>query len=348
MQFPSEGLYLSILSQIGHTHGSQARLQVSRTIAFYTGMFQDVAKLDWDHVRNVAMEYEPVLKQKWPRYLDEIQGLADGAGVELADIIACNVRTEIAFGLFSDGCTALSWKPKGGGESWLAQNWDWMEAQKDNLIIATISQPSLPTIKMVTEAGIIGKIGLNSAGVGVCLNAIRIKGMDPTKLPCHLGLRMVLESESRDEAVAKLEGYGIASACHMLVADATGGVGLEWSSVEVQKCLMNDAGQVFHSNHYLCEHPKVGQDTNWLADSQYRVKRIEELAGQLKGTPTKDSLYDIFKDEENYPGAICRAQIEGKSGSASLFNIIMDLQAKRAEVTLGRPVEPEEHVTLSF
>ena len=88
--------------------------------------------------------------------------------------------------------------------SWLAQNWDWMPAQKRNLIVLSIPSqshaPSVPAIKMVTEAGIIGKIGLNSSGVGVCLNAIKIKGMDPTKLPCHLGLRMVLESPSRAEA----------------------------------------------------------------------------------------------------------------------------------------------------
>lgn len=200
---------------------------------------------------------------------------------------------------------------------------------------------------MITEAGIIGKIGLNSAGVGVCLNAIRIKGMDPTKLPCHLGLRMVLESTSREEAVQKLEKYGIASACHMLIADATGGIGLEWSSVEVQKCTMNSDKQVFHSNHYLLKHPEVGQDTNWLADSSYRVTRIEELTNRIDGEPTKEKLFEIFKDEENYPGAICRAQ-KGKSASASLFNIIMDLEAKRAYVTLGRPVEPEESLQLSF
>lgn len=103
-----------------------------------------------------------------------------------------------------------------------------MERQKENLIILTIEQASKPTIKMVTEAGIIGKIGLNSMGVGVCLNAIRAKGMDYTRLPCHLGLRMVLESKSREEAVARLENYGIASACHMLIADPTGGVGVEW------------------------------------------------------------------------------------------------------------------------
>lgn len=51
-----------------------------------------------------------------------MRGIADGANLILADIIALNVRTEINFGLFSDGCTALSWLHD--GESILAQNWD--------------------------------------------------------------------------------------------------------------------------------------------------------------------------------------------------------------------------------
>lgn len=326
-------------------------------------MFKETARMEWDSVRELAISsYEPAIRQKWPDYLEEMQGrslpisrripsltvfsgVADGAGVQLSDIIACNVRTEIAFGLFSDGCTALSWRSDNA--SWLCQNWDWQEAQKKNLVILTIDQQPKPTIKMVTEAGIIGKIGLNSAGVGVCLNAIRIKGMDPTKLPCHLGLRMVLDSTTREEAVQSLEKYGIASACHMLIADKTGGIGLEWSYKDVQKCTMNASNQVFHSNHYILKHPGVGQDTNWLADSSFRVRHIEELANKIQGEPTKDQLFDIFKDETNYPGAICRAQ-KKPSTSASLFNIIMDLEAKRADVSLGRPIEPEAHVQLSF
>ena len=68
----------------------------------------------------------------------------------------------------------------------MAQNWDWMEEQSPNLLLLTIIQPDKPTIKMVTEAGIIGKIGLNSAGVGVCLNAIRIPGLDKNRIPCTL------------------------------------------------------------------------------------------------------------------------------------------------------------------
>ena len=215
-----------------------------------------------------------------------------------------------------------------------------------NLIVLTIEQQDKPTIKMVTEAGLIGKIGLNSAGVGVCLNAIKVKGMDPTRIPCHLGLRMVLESTTREDAISRLEKYGVASSCHMLVADASGGTGLEWSSIELAKIQMNSSRQVFHSNHYLTKHPGV-EDTKWLKDSDFRVTRIEALCKELGDRPSKESLSEVFKDETNYPAAICRAQV-GECGSASLFNIIMDLTKRQANITLGRPIEPEEVVQLSF
>lgn len=52
----------------------------------------------------------------------EMQGIADGSRRDLLDIVALNVRTEINFGLFSDGCTALSWHTS--NHAWLAQNWD--------------------------------------------------------------------------------------------------------------------------------------------------------------------------------------------------------------------------------
>lgn len=338
--------------QIGLTHGQQATVPISRTIAFYTWMFADSAKLSWPQVLALAKTFLPNLQSQWPAYLAEMQGIADGAGVTLEDIVAINVRTEITFGLFSDGCTALSWKMMTGegqeeGEeaSWLAQNWDWNPQQQENLVQLTIEREGKPRVQMMTEAGLIGKIGLNEAGVGVCLNAIKAKGMDPLKIPCHLGLRMVLDSMSREEAVEVLERVGVASACHMLVADASGGVGLEWSSVGVNKIEMNGKGQVFHSNHYLIQHRGV-EDKNWLADSNFRVGRIEELAGRVD-RPSFESLIEVFKDTENWPGSICRSA-EGKSTSATLFNIIMDLKGRTAKVMMGRPVEPTETFELSF
>jgi isopenicillin-N N-acyltransferase-like protein len=225
-----------------------------------------------------------------------------------------------------------------------------MEEQKANLIIVRITQPPKPAIQMITEAGLIGKIGLNSAGVGVCFNAIRAYGMEPSRVPVHLGLRLVLESTSRDEAISRLESLGMASSAHMLISDAThGAIGLEFSSKTFARLPQDEAGRVYHSNHFLADHPDV-HDTVWLADSPFRVKRIQELAndvGSKQAEPTIDSFRDMFKDESNYPSAICRAEVQG-SDSATLFNIVMDLSEKKGIVTLGRPCAVEDTVVLSF
>lgn len=241
------------------------------------------------------------------------------------------MRTEITFGLFSDGCTALSWKA--GDTSILAQNWDWQEEQKENLIHLRIERDDKPNIEMITEAGIIGKIGLNSAGVGVCLNAIRAKGVDFGKLPCHLALRRCLDSSSREIAVAALRHAGVASSCHILVADLKGGSGLECSSVDVVEVPMSPEGLVVHTNHFIEEHPGV-QENIELKDTKTRLARISELAKAAKADV--GSVGKMLEDEDGYPTAINRQRTEDSSTS-TLFSIVMDLGARSADARIGRP-----------
>lgn len=54
----------------------------------------------------------PVLK-KYPDLLEEMQGVADGAGISLASIIALNVRTEITYGLMKVRCDFFGGTRKG-------------------------------------------------------------------------------------------------------------------------------------------------------------------------------------------------------------------------------------------
>lgn len=89
----------------------------------------------------MAQTFEEPVRGKFPDYFDELQGsdgihlsnedtfsllpspgVANGAGVSLLNILALNVRTEIAFGRWSDGCTSMSWHTE--KHSFLAQNWD--------------------------------------------------------------------------------------------------------------------------------------------------------------------------------------------------------------------------------
>ncbi|MCJ1335538.1 hypothetical protein MMC09_000810 [Bachmanniomyces sp. S44760] len=274
-----------------------------------------------------------------------MKGVASGAETPFLSILAVNVRTEIAFGMFADGCTAFSWKTD--KTNFLAQNWDWHEEQKQNLIRLQVQRRGKPSIDMITEAGMIGKIGLNSAGVGVCLNALRAKGVSFERLPCHLALRACLDCSSADEALHVLEKAGVASACNILLADATGGVSLECSHSSIVEIPRSKQGTVTHTNHFL-EKPSVVEEIidPGLNDTQHRLRRIDELIEELgELNPMIEDVISLLKDEENSPSSICREQ-KGCSSTATLFSITMDLGRKYAHVKIGRPVENGEELVL--
>ncbi|KAI4629640.1 uncharacterized protein J4E87_002826 [Alternaria ethzedia] len=330
--------------EIGYQHGKAAKLQIARCIEFYACLFLKNCKKRWPQVLQHASTFEQRAKAQWPNFHEEMQGIADGSGRELLDIVAINVRTEINFGLFSDGCTALAWHTQ--NRAWLAQNWDWMTEQQENLIVTKIAQANKPTIIQVTEAGIIGKIGFNSSGVGTLFNAIKVHGVDSTRMPAHFGLRMALESASVDEAVRKLESFGMASSAHILIADANTSLGLEFTKSTFAHVLPDSSSRVIHTNHLLLEHP--GEiDTVWLKDSITRVQTMATNVGALGDDPSWEDVTQLFADEQNAPGAICRCETE-ETGSGTLFNIVMDLKSKKAVLKMGRLTQPEETLSLEL
>lgn len=330
--------------EIGRAHGSQAADLVKGSLAFYRKFFQKSANLDWDRVVEVGQQFTKHLESRHPRYIEEMKGVADGAGVTFADILALNVRTEIGYGMQADGCTAFAVHKGDGRAAFLAQNWDWNEDQIPHIVKLRIVQEGKPRIEMMSEAGIIGKIGLNSAGVGVTLNAIAARGVDHQKLPVHLALRRALECGSAQEAQDVLLGDGIAAACHITIADQRRSIGLECTYKDI--VLVEPIhGVSTHSNHLI--RPHAVKDKMMLGDSKFRLSRVQELLGgpDMEESVTSDKLSLVLKDEKNYPYAICRAPSQ-ESNLATLFSIVMDLNLKNAWVKLGRPTAEGEELTL--
>ncbi|KAI0397204.1 peptidase C45 acyl-coenzyme A:6-aminopenicillanic acid acyl-transferase-like protein [Xylariaceae sp. FL0594] len=269
----------------------------------------------------------------------------------------------------SDGCTSLGWLTETG--SFLCQNWDWDVDQGENLIICHIMQAQvdndnsrgnsggrgnkskggdIPAFSMVTEAGIIGKIGFNAAGVGCCLNAIKCRGVDVTKQPMHFALRKVLESPSRAAAIEAIKTGGVAGSGYILIGDATGSTGLECTSKWVREIHMDELNRVCHTNHLVVDKYDVDEPP-WLEDSPARLARLHELTAKMAhdGNPTLEGIFsDIFGDTQGYPGSINRRQEQGKSEAETLFTILMDLTRRSAHVTFGRPTEVREQVAISF
>lgn len=116
-------------------------------------MFQRTSSLSWPSVLSIAKEYATTIAKLTPDIFAEIEGIAEGSGLGVLDIVALNCRSEIALGMFGDGCTSLGWKTEKEGVV-LGQNWDWTAKVKRNLVLMSIEQPKKPKIWMVTEVRI--------------------------------------------------------------------------------------------------------------------------------------------------------------------------------------------------
>jgi isopenicillin-N N-acyltransferase-like protein len=136
--------------EIGLEHGRRLAGKIRSQIQVYDDMFQHTSQLDWAAVRTLAGEYATTIEKLTPDLYVEMQGIAEGSGLDVLDIVALNCRSEIALGHFSDGCTSLGWSTPGDGVV-LAQNWDWTGRVKKNLVLMSIEKEGQPKIWMVTE-----------------------------------------------------------------------------------------------------------------------------------------------------------------------------------------------------
>jgi hypothetical protein len=87
--------------ELGRQHGEQAAEYIKR----HLDVMCSGQKLSREGLRRRASRFQPMFESYCPHLLDEMRGLADGAGVTLPDAMACNIRGELGQAK-TDGCTA--------------------------------------------------------------------------------------------------------------------------------------------------------------------------------------------------------------------------------------------------
>ena len=165
----------------GFTYGKLCREEVALSMKAYAVLYEGTKGISWEEARKISENYLPLIRDFEPAYVEEMQGIADGAGVDLQDIAAINNRTEIMYSqppmIDASACTCLSVMAPAteGGRVFAAQNWDYTRLMRDAVVIVHVYQEDKPNFVMVVEgAGMIGGIGMNDCGVAVTLNALKI------------------------------------------------------------------------------------------------------------------------------------------------------------------------------
>lgn len=249
----------------------------------------------------------------YPQLADEIEGIARGAGLPVADVAALNARTELlSFGRGECTTVACSGSATGSGEPLGMQTWDWHEELAGGWCVWTIHHPSGPVVRTLTEAGIVGKIGVSDAGVGVLLN---ILGHDrdgpPMGVPVHVLNRGVLD-RARDgvEALRMLSTAQVSasSAVTVVASDEDGGVvcTVELSPAGPGFVTPNRNGVLIHTNHFLADPGRTGDRmVREGPDSVLRHELARRRLARRRSGIDEPAVLDVLASHRGGDGAIC-------------------------------------------
>lgn len=320
-------------AEIGYQHGSLLADRVRHCWEFY----RSIIRATEEEIERLAASFAKDIRAFSPPYAEEIEAIAEGAGMPGWQIYALNSRTELIRKLNQKiasapkECTSLSFEQR----SIIGETWDWAENLEHLTVVMEIVPESGPGILQITEPGIIGKIGLNSAGVGVCLNILRCQ-KPLGGVPVHVLLRAVLESESVDDALLRLESASRKTMSHLLIADSSGKSASVELAGEELGIYRPGLPVLVHTNHYLglpIDNPKGEFESSFT-----RFDRATELSKEVSRFSV-DEMKKILTDEKNGPCAICHDYNpdEVNSTEGTVCAVVLDLPERVMHVTRGSP-----------
>jgi isopenicillin-N N-acyltransferase-like protein len=306
----------------GRQYGSAAADLVAGAIAYYREGFQRQAGLNWAEALEHSRPWQQLIERDFPELIEEMAGIAEGAGVELAEIVALNCRGEIMYDNWFanvdtpqeiDGCTAFSLTDSaaGDGHVYAGQNWDWRHAIRGTVVVLRIVQPPKPTLIMQVEAGQIGRHGANSHGLALNANGLGGRFDDSIGMPQTVIRRAVLDAANIADALKILtwttahipsnallthrDGFSID------VETTPGGHGWEYAR----------DGLLVHGNHYQAFVPPdtAGHHRPLSPDSLIRVpqarKGLAKAAQAEKSEDVRTAIHTAMSDHLGHPDSLC-------------------------------------------
>jgi isopenicillin-N N-acyltransferase-like protein len=318
--------------QLGRQHGEQAASRIRQHLALMCANH----KISTTELRRRALLFQPMFENYCPHLLEEIRGLAEGAGIELADALACNIRS-LPKRSGEEGCTAYVISRKGTAEGAIlaGQNSDMDDNIPPLAYVLHLQPTNKPEVLMWTFGGMIGYHGMNSIGIAHFANALG--GGPPSKfaMPHYPVKRMMLECGSLERAADLLRRVPINSNGNYVLCDGKGSI-LDVEATTAGPEIIHDGGSGFvvHTNHFLC--PRYARKENYVQswpDSFPRFERMNQLIRSKYGALTLADIQSFLRDHSGNPTGICRHD----GNSRTVASLIAEPARRTLHVAAGNP-----------
>ena len=329
--------------ELGRQHGEQASAQIHGYLEFLA----ESLRVTREQLRLRAMQFQHLFEEHCPSLLTETAGLAEGAGLTLADALVAQLRGELA--QVSDGaCTTFAIDTSG-----TATNTTFAGQTSDNPpeleqfgYVLKLRPTNKPAVLMWTFGGMLGYHGINEHGVSQFANALGGGPGWKFALSHYPLKRLILEQRSLDEVLRLMREFPVCSNGNYMLADGSGAIlDVELTS-EGPFVPAAQSRFLVHSNHFLC--PEHACEANWqhsLPDSFPRLDRLRTLIDERFGSVRLEDVRQFLADHAGYPVSICRHSHAGPSGpmldssGKTVAALIAEPEHRRLHVALGNPCE---------
>lgn len=320
--------------EMGYQHGAQA----ADLVRSYLLWIEKLTRKPRDLLCRNAVGFLPLMEALSPAFVEEVRGLADGAGISFEEAILCQARAEAAQ-VHEGGCTAfaLTGSATADHRPLAGQNQDLEPEYADIAILLRVKPvDGRPGALMFTFAGQLGYAGMNQYGVAHFANAL-YDFRWRLGLPHYPLKRLMLEQRTVGACLDLLLRHRPCSAANVVLCDGQGRIAdIEVRPEGIVPFQDDHPDGLVHTNHYIT--PQfAGYETNSLPDSCPRLVRIRALVQEAWGTITVETMKAILADHEGDPGGICR---HGEKGMHSISGYIADpakglLHVRRGHGCLG-------------
>lgn len=336
----------------GRQYGEQAKARILRGIEHYSGQLE-ASKLRWPDIEALVQTFEPTIRAFEASYIDEMKGIAEGAGVDYAAVALLNARTEIlkladrrrkgqAAEIDPDGCTGIAVMPEAAaaGRVIHAQNWDWKAECAETAVVLRVRREDGPDILTFTEAGGLARSGMNAAGISITANYLESdRDYRQVGMPLALLRRKALEQQHL--ALAMRIVYATAkSASNNLMVSHANGIAIDFECAPDETFQVHPLrGVIVHANHFqspvaLAKLKDTGIATT--PDSLYRDLRVRQLIEPHIGSISRDTVKNALFDDFETPWSVCRPPRLNTSNnlSASVAMVVMEPELGLMEVAM--------------
>lgn len=329
----------------GQQRGTQLKTLLAESFDRYLELFH-IAGRDTAGVRDDGLRTLDALNNWQSRYAEEIAGVASASGLESWQIAALNARTEIlsvANTALPGECSTIAKRAvvDGAVHMFSIQTWDW-HVELDDYWHTYEARGFGHTVVGITEAGILGKAGINSAGFGTHFNILGHREDSAGGVPVHVLATAILEQCSNiEEAIEMVRQTPISASSAFTMLDESAAVSVELSPSGVFAFpLVND--RVVRTNHFLAEAPRRSEKTElYQPDSDQRMDLIQSRFARYPEPRRSSELLEfLYSDVGQAP--LCAVPDMSKSFGdrwATLATLQLNPAARTAQIAAGSPID---------